>query len=174
MGAWLTTQIGTGKTASEAYGRAVADAEAEYGHQQGYSGAINSKHDGFVLVALPARMTFDKFQSLLEDYQQALETVEYTDLRYYQLPNGKAKRGYAKQLRDAKRDLAKAQKTLAKIDSDPRLRGLNFRALGETYRDKWGACLAVELKGVEAKRYGAYAMKRRGEKLFIFFGYAPS
>lgn len=60
MGAWFTEQTAAGKTPAEAYQRAVADASAEYGHQEGYSGALNSKHGGFVLVELPPRFTYRK------------------------------------------------------------------------------------------------------------------
>ena len=42
MGAQSFTVNSRGMSAKEAYNRAVEDAESEYGHQQGYSGAINS------------------------------------------------------------------------------------------------------------------------------------
>lgn len=42
MGAQQFTVISRGMSAKEAYDRAVEAAEAEYGHQEGYSGAINS------------------------------------------------------------------------------------------------------------------------------------
>src|SRR5215217_8650165 len=70
MGANFTEQTGTGRTAAEAFAKAVSDAEAEYGHQEGYSGAINSGGYGFVLVALPPRFTYRKFQALLENYYE--------------------------------------------------------------------------------------------------------
>ena len=42
MGAQSFTVRSRGKSAEEAYRRAVEDANDEYGHQQGYSGAINA------------------------------------------------------------------------------------------------------------------------------------
>jgi len=42
MGAQSFTVRSRGKSAEEAYNRAVEDANDEYGHQQGYSGAINA------------------------------------------------------------------------------------------------------------------------------------
>ena len=42
MGSQAFTVISRGKNAKEAYERAVEAAEAEYGHQEGYSGAINA------------------------------------------------------------------------------------------------------------------------------------
>lgn len=41
MGSQSFTAYGRGKTVKEAYSRAVEDAIEEYGHQEGYSGAIN-------------------------------------------------------------------------------------------------------------------------------------
>ena len=42
MGSQSFTTYSRGKNANDAYNRAVEQAEAEYGHQEGYSGAINS------------------------------------------------------------------------------------------------------------------------------------
>ena len=42
MGSQSFTTYSRGKDAKDAYNRAVEDAEDEYGHQEGYSGAINS------------------------------------------------------------------------------------------------------------------------------------
>lgn len=55
MGSNSFYTISKGKSAIEAYNRAVEDAEDEYGHQQGYSGHINST-DGF-------RDVTDKFKA---------------------------------------------------------------------------------------------------------------
>jgi hypothetical protein len=44
--------VATGKTAQEAYDKACSEADAEYGHQQGYSGAINSTR-GFRIIQVP-------------------------------------------------------------------------------------------------------------------------
>lgn len=42
MGSQSFTTYARGKSATDAYNRAVEDANDEYGHQEGYSGAINS------------------------------------------------------------------------------------------------------------------------------------
>ena len=42
MGSQSFTTYSRGKSVNDAYNRAVEDAEDEFGHQQGYSGAINS------------------------------------------------------------------------------------------------------------------------------------
>jgi len=42
MGSQSFTTYARGKNANDAYNRAVEDANDEYGHQEGYSGAINS------------------------------------------------------------------------------------------------------------------------------------
>jgi hypothetical protein len=42
MGSQSFTTYARGKNANDAYNRAVEDATEEYGHQEGYSGAINS------------------------------------------------------------------------------------------------------------------------------------
>lgn len=42
MGATQFKEISTGKTADEAYNKACEEAEAEYGHQDGYNGTIST------------------------------------------------------------------------------------------------------------------------------------
>lgn len=44
MGSQSFTTYSRGKDVRDAYNRAVEDAEDEYGHQEGYSGQINSSH----------------------------------------------------------------------------------------------------------------------------------
>lgn len=44
MGSQVFTTYSRGKDARDAYSRAVEAAEEQYGHQEGYSGAINSSH----------------------------------------------------------------------------------------------------------------------------------
>lgn len=44
MGSQVFTTYSRGKDAKDAYSRAVEAAEDEYGHQEGYSGAINASH----------------------------------------------------------------------------------------------------------------------------------
>lgn len=112
MGAVDTSQIGTGKTVAEAHASAVAQADAYYGHQEGYSGAINSKH-GYWLIEKPARMTFAKLRDLITDYRFAQECASYGT--------------------DAEK--RKAAKTMARLDAKhPTLR---LAGLAQAYSDKW-------------------------------------
>ena len=177
MGAAFTEQIGTGKTAAEAFAKAVSDAAAEYGHQEGYSGAINSGGYGFSLITMPPRFTYTKLQRLIEDYDDAKNGVYYARESVKNFSPGgfhHGRRGWKGNLRKAQTELRKAERTMAKIEKQiPAALAYKFDGLVEAYQDKWGDYLAVELRGSEAKRYGSYATKRRGEKLFVFFGYAP-
>lgn len=173
MGAWLTTQTAAGKTAAEAHSRALADAQAEYGHQEGYSGAINSKH-GFIEIALPPRMTFAKLEALLSEAEDAMQDVESAKYAIEgNRPGGfyHGSRGWKGRLNKAEAALRKAQAKQARVEKKAGALAPRLSGLVEAYQDKWGPALAVELKGAEAKRYAS--LKRRGEKIYKFFGYAP-
>lgn len=176
MGADYTEQVGIGRTAGEAWNNAVREATDYYGHQEGYSGAINSGGYGFVLVALPPRFTYEKLSRLLSEYDDAASEVEYAKLRVADYrPGGfyHGKRGWKGNLRKAESALKKAQARFARVDAKVPPALYNIDSLSETMNDKWGDYLAVELRGAEAKRYAYNHPKRRGEKVFIFFGYAP-
>lgn len=169
MGAALTEQVAAGKTISDAYRSALDAATSYHGHQEGYSGAINSKDRSYLEVQLPPRVTYQKLQAALEDYDQfASAAAEYAQEAsdYYGIwatvKGAKGKR--AKALSAAKRYAAKRDRIAAKFPT------LDLDRLTSAYNDKWGSCLAVELRGAEAKRYGT---TRRGERLYVFFGYAP-
>lgn len=173
MGAWLTTQTAAGKSAAEAHSRAVADATAEHGHQEGYSGAINSKH-GFIEIALPPRMTFAKLEALLSDAEEISQNIQYwrDEIERYR-PGGwlHGKRGWKGNLKKAEAQLRKTEAQMARIEKRAGALAPRLGGIVEAYQDKWGPALAVELKGAEAKRYAN--LKRRGEKVYKFFGYAP-
>lgn len=176
MGAWLTEQVAAGKTPAEAYRTAVADATAENGHQDGYSGAINSKAGGFTLVELPPRFTYRKFQEMLEDFEGLDAEIEDArcDVAAYR-PGGiwSGMRGAKGSLRKAEARLKKARAARARFDAKIPPTLYNFDVIASQYHDKWEAPLAVELRGAERARY-TRTTRRRGEKLYIFFGYAPS
>lgn len=176
MGATYTEQAAVGKTLREALTSAVREAEAYYGHQEGYSGAINSGSQTASLVTLPPRMTFAKFQGILED-------AEATDISYYEDEVRWARQSVAAKHKGAKGRLAKAERELAKARKQHERfiakvekAGLDSYDLDrylEVYNDKWGGYLAVELRGKEkTQRLGGRRLKR-GERLFVFFGYAP-
>lgn len=177
MGAWMTSQTGIGKTPAEAYRNAVAAAEAEYGHQEGYSGAINSGGHGFIVVDLPARMTFAKLQALLEDADESDLSYWRDEVRYAQQAVAAKTRGAKGRLAKAQRDLRAAEKRAAKIAAAITKAGFSsydFGRIAETYHDKWAGYVAVELRGAEKTRYLGGRKLRRGERLYVFFGYAPS
>ena len=172
MGAWMTEQTEIGKSAAEAYRSAVASAQAEYGHQDGYSGAINSKADGFRLVTLPARMTYAKFQALLEDSDMLSTEYLADDVRFARQDVAEKRTGAKARLAKAERALVKGRREAQRFADKVERAGFDyseFQSLASTYHDKWEAPLAVELRGAEAARY----QKRRGQKAFRFFGYAP-
>jgi len=64
-----------GKTAREAFDNARSAAESEYGHQQGYSGYANAKHD-FVEVILPSRVSA----------KRAIEIISAADWKPEEVP----------------------------------------------------------------------------------------
>lgn len=176
MGAQDTSQVAAGKTAGEAYHRAHADAQDYYGHQEGYSGAINSKDGGYVLVDLPPRFTYAKLEKLIQEYDYAQAGLwQPREAIKANSPGGFyfGKRGAKGNLRKAQVELRRAEARIARVKKQiPPALAPKFDSIVETYNDKWGPPLAVELKGAEAKRYRT--QKRRGEKLFVFFGMAPS
>lgn len=180
MGAWLTEEIATGRTIEEAYGRALRNATEENGHQEGYSGAINSKDFGYSLVELPARFTYAKLIDLLHEVEEngwELESAR-DDAKAWKPggfwnPTG-TKRGWKGNLRKAEARLAKAKKQRERLLAKAPSTVYDLDGLARTFNNKWGCPLAVELKGAEAKATYAYRNRRRGEKVFVFFGYAPS
>lgn len=181
MGAELAERYSFGKSAAEAYRRAVANAQDEVGHQEGYSGDINSGGHGFTLVTLPPRFTYQKFQALLEDYEDsgwriadAQREVQTHRPGGFRNESGKV-RGSKGNLRKAEAELKKAtarrERLLRNVPAEI-VRDLD--GLAAAYSDKWGDYLAVEIRGAEAKRHYGYDRRRRGERLYVFFGYAPS
>lgn len=72
MGAQDFVQIATGKTLGEAYDTACREAEAYYGHQEGYSGAINAT-SGIARIENPGRVDPVKFaqECLTASYEPA-------------------------------------------------------------------------------------------------------
>jgi hypothetical protein len=180
MGAVDFTQVAVGADAREAFAKAKRDAQHEHGHG-GYSGTLAEKHS-FVLVALPPRQTLAKLLALLseaEDFSYEGDLVE--DVRNWR-PGGFYNRsgkvrGWKGNLAKAERALAKHRAAKAKFDAKVAAAGYrDFDGIAETYSDKWGSALCVELSGAEAKRvkerYGV--SRRRGIHAYCFFGIASS
>lgn len=177
MGAWMTEQVASGKTASEAYRRARSDAQAEYGHQEGYSGAINSKDGGFVMVDLPGRCDYRKFVDLLHDFEETSYIDTFRLSHLLELERG-GKKGLKGQIAKERKAVERQKKERAKVVAKIEAAGFDlytFERLAETFNDKWGSPLCVEFSAHLAKKFypNTYANKRRGEKIFVFFGYAP-
>lgn len=72
MGSVLVEQIAFGKNYQEAYKNACREAEEEYGHQQGYSGQINSTNHCTLLEG-PSRVGTKKFIKWLDNYVDTLD-----------------------------------------------------------------------------------------------------
>lgn len=178
MGANYIETTAVGKTLSEALRSAVREASDYYGHQDGYSGAINSGEQSATLVELPPRMTFSKLQELLEESMDDTDLSHYREMiRLYERMVAERKRGAKGHLARAKRELAQAKKRAERLAAKIEKSGLDsytFDGIAEQYRDKWGGYLAVELRGAEKKRYLGSRKLRRGERIYLFFGYAPS
>lgn len=181
MGAWMTERTATGKTASQAFGRAVREAREYSGDQDGYSGDLNSGGTGFIMVELPKGCSYEKFQGLLEEaeyagtweIESARESIREWSPGGFFNKSGKV-RGWKGNLAKAKRDLAKAKKAherfVRKVESAGFYYG-DFEGLQRAYSDKWGDYLCVELSAHLAKKRGI--ARGRGERAFIFFGYSP-
>lgn len=160
MGAQLTEQRAEGRNVAEAYRIALEEATSYYGTQDGYSGAINSKDRSYIVVTLPPRMTYRKLSDVLYEYEDARDDIEDAT---YSLRNYSPTKAQAAKLRTRiKRATAKRDRLDAKYPS------LRLDSLLDRYNDKWGPPLAVELRPSEAKP------SRRGRRVYVFFGYAPS
>lgn len=174
MGADLTVQVAAGKTPRAAYDRAVADADAYYGHREGYSGAINSKARGYLVVDLPPRFTLDRLLRLLDEYGELAGEVEAArdDVASYR-PGGAwaTMRGAKGRLRRAEAQLRKARARMDRLQAKVPA-SLDIGRVHEVFDDKWREPICVELRGAEARRY-ARVPRRRGERLYAFAGYAP-
>ena len=133
MGASGFQQRVKAKTVREAFDRAVSAADAEYGHRQGYSGAVNAKHS-VVEVTLPSGMrdaTKLKLPRALADYDYADQELEYAET-----PAEKLK---WRQARD------KARTAFPTLD---------VQRLAQIYSDKWGPALALRLASGEFLIFG--------------------
>lgn len=69
MGATNIVVASFGKSVSEAYNKAVQEANDQYGHQDGYSGAINSSR-GYTLVTLPSGITVKDWINYIEEFDE--------------------------------------------------------------------------------------------------------
>jgi hypothetical protein len=179
MGAYLATQRAEGKDPREAYVTAVANASAEYGHQDGYSGAINSKAQGFCLVTLPPRMSYATFMELLDELENTDGWREYKESvawreeviaahKHKQWPERAAVRhALQKDQQYLRLAITKRKKFIARVERS----GMSLDTLksyAQVFNDKWDVPLCIELRTSEAKP------TKRGSRVYLFTGYAPS
>jgi hypothetical protein len=158
MGAANFETVSSGKTAKEAFSRAVERAQYEYGHG-GYSGTIAEKGgDGYSLLRRPEGHA--KAQTLIGmvwnsecDGAPSKPPIR----RKFDSDWDRRSHEYAKAL------YAK----WAKLSAEEQAWVLS---VAENFSDKWGACAALELTNTERKGYS----RRRGERTFVFFGWASS
>ncbi|HUW00751.1 MAG TPA: hypothetical protein VMW08_00225 [Acidimicrobiales bacterium] len=151
MGAYDFTTTSLGKTAEQAFDRAVRDAQYEYGHG-GYTGSIAEKHD-FVLVATPKGTSAERLLAKTYDAHAALEAEAGTEW--------------------ARKATAKERKALAYLRE--KLGHQADRWIEAAEGDKWGPAAAIEVTGKRAAEIKARAgRKGTHDKVFTFTGYASS
>lgn len=177
MGADFFETTATGRNSREAFRQAREDAGYESGHG-GYSGTIYEKHD-YVLFTLPPRLTAKRLVSLVceVEYEGVADNWNLTQAKRYAAtaPKGQVRKAKAA-LRQAERDHAKSVKRAERFWKalSPEVAELVREAARVANDDKWGPAAAVELRGSEAAAVRKYRNVKRGEKVFLFFGYASS
>lgn len=183
MGADNFETRATGRTAREAFRSAREEAGYESGHG-GYSGTIYEKHE-YVLFTLPPRLTVKRLLHLVSEveYEGVADNWNLQQAKRYAAtaPKGQVRKAKAA-LRQAERDHAKSVKRAERFWKalSPEVADLVRRVAEVANGDKWGPAAAVELRGKELAEYKAarktygYSPVKRGEKVFVFFGYASS
>jgi hypothetical protein len=165
MGACEFEQIGLGRDVSEAFCRAVDDAQYEYGHG-GYSGTLAEKH-GCVLFSVPKGWKAADYAAAAQMYDRR----EYLDRRLTAADLSWCRTDEERAQRRARhnKDRALLRKGIASGEDTLR------RVASQAYGDKWGSAAALELTAAETKR----VKEQRGRKgtrdrAFLFFGMASS
>lgn len=155
MGATNFTTVALGRDVTEAF-RKGAEAEAwEHGHG-GYSGTLAEK-PGAVLIGSTGQP--DRIERLIGEAEGG---------KYVQGKNGK--------YHEVKGSREKASRALAawlKAHGTSRGQTLGPSGVVETYNDKWGIAVAIEVTGAQAARVrSARGRKGTRDKVFLFTGYA--
>lgn len=154
MGACEFLNLSHGKTADEAFGRAVESARWEYGHG-GYTGTIAEKYE-FALYDLPPRVMAEKVVAALSwaalhiQFTDSPETTQHWERTTIK----RAKREYDWMVSKFGQNVT--------------------RQMVRTYDDKWGPAVAFRVTGKQADRYRLYNTMKRGERVFLFCGWASS
>jgi len=152
MGATTFHTTALGKDADEAFRRATDEALYDYGHA-GYTGTIAEK-DGYHLFELPKGVTAQRVLDKIDDAHWAM-IVEQNPTVY----SGRHDRPNARQ----RAALAYLRKHF----------GSDAARIMDTYDDKWGPALCLQVTGAAAATVKERA-RRKGthDKVFIFCGYA--
>jgi len=156
MGATGYSTVAAGKTITDAYRRACDEANAYSGHQEGYSGDIQTSN-GFTEFVLPKGLTIAKLYKLA----QAIEDHQYKLNRW----------------EDDQRWGTAAQKKRKRPTEPAMLANSPHKYFAQRYYDavddKWGAAAAIELTGKAAKDWkAANGFKGTRAKVFTFSGTA--
>lgn len=150
MGATDFETVACGEDATDAFSRAVEDAQYRHGHE-GYTGTIAEK-DGFFMVGFGKGGPADAFKAV--DYIQTASMAESEDADLVD---------YGQDLDALERGIPKKYRDWARLHADSRV------------EDKWApaACYEVTNKRQAARLKAAHGLKgKRGIRVFIFFGVA--
>jgi len=161
-----------GKTAEDAFSRAIEDARYEHGHG-GYTGTIAEKAgDGFVMFAIKARTNPLDVVGKLRDAQDAFAYEQDPDSEWTRKPTAKQRNALA-WLRD------RVSVVPVKRNPDPYSYGYKPRpsdaaiTLIECTNSKYGACACIEVTGQRAAKIKEQrGRKGTHDKVFLFFGMA--
>jgi hypothetical protein len=153
MGATTFFTYSHGRNVGEAFRQAQDEARYENGHG-GYTGTIAEK-PGAVTLDLPPRVTVHTFQSKIYGAENAICEIESKGDEY----------GY---------------KATAKDRADLRWLIEHFggeyqaKRIVRQYHDKWGECLAFELRGSERQNALMNLGLKKGtrQKVYAFLGWA--
>jgi hypothetical protein len=151
MGASTYEEMQHGKTAKEAFHRAVERAQYEYGHG-GYTGTIAEKYD-FTEFTLPPRVMARK---VLANLYSAMTPEAFNQISEFRKVNANDRRAL------------KAYEWLAER-LGPRV-AVNLMDL---YNDKWGPAVAFKVTGATRDQYVRWNGKLpRGHSVYLFCGFA--
>jgi hypothetical protein len=160
MGACDFYEVAQGKTAREAFQRAVEDAQYESGHG-GYTGTIAEKGgDGFKMIRDSSAQVRARMKEALKETKEDLKRVK----KGGEVPREKYwdQGDIENHIRCLQDRIKSFPRTLTPMDIAHALMFLDDKRI----RDKWGACGCIDMT---PKLTG-----KRKRKSFLFFGLASS
>jgi hypothetical protein len=165
MGATTFEVYSTGRDPDSAFREARDQALYDFGHA-GYTGSIAEK-GSFRMVKIPAgvRCTPKKFLELLHDVE------DFQSLAYLRSDLQWAKNAADKRRRESL--IKKEERRQASFWRKNIALKATLEHAEEIYGDKWGPCIALEVKGAQA----VTIKKRNGragthDRVFVFAGWA--